>query len=121
MSPLACPLTQSSRCVLPSPLQAAAASAAPPAAKGRGRPSKAKAAAQGSGAAAAAAAAALLEDSSKVKLAGLVAVMGRLASAEPLVGLALGGLEPKPGCVVHGIKCNGGLWGTGMRGMCCGS
>ena len=70
--------------------QAAAASAAPPAAKGRGRASKGGKSAQpatGAHAAAAAAAAALLEDSSKLKLAGLVAVMGRLASAESLVGM----------------------------------
>jgi hypothetical protein len=75
-------------------LQAAATSAAPqaPATKSRGRSSKSKAAqaaaaaaAGGSGAEAAAAAAEILEDDNKLKLAGLVAVMGRLALTEPLV------------------------------------
>jgi hypothetical protein len=69
---------------------AAAPQAAPP--KGnKGRGSKGKAAQQqpagGSTAleAAAAAAQAMLGDPNKLKLAGLLAVMGKLASAEPLV------------------------------------
>lgn len=74
--------------------QAAAqpAHTAAPAPKSKGRGSKSKAAQQAAtsgadaaAAAAAAAAEAMLEDSNKLKLAGLLAVMGKLASAEPFV------------------------------------
>jgi hypothetical protein len=105
-------------------LQAAAASAAPqvPAAKHKGRGSKSKAAQQaaaagGSGAeAAAAAAAAILEDGNKLQLAGLVAVMGKLASAEPLVSVCVcvvGGDAPGKVC---GRLCGGR--GCPRKGCC---
>jgi hypothetical protein len=98
-------------------LQAAAASAAPqvPAAKHKGRGSKSKAAQQaaaagGSGAeAAAAAAAAILEDGNKLQLAGLVAVMGKLASAEPLVSVCVCGGR---GCPRKGVWAS--VWWEGM-------
>lgn len=91
-------------------LQAAAGqSGAQPAAtkaKGRGRQSKAAAqAAAAAGTGAAAAAAAVQEDANKLKLAGLLAVMGKLASAEPLVSLSLVCCPPSCWSVLCGYTC----------------